>query len=412
MSDCSNNCSSCGESCGERREPQDFHEPCHELSHIKHVVAVMSGKGGVGKSLVTASLAASLQRKGYSVGILDADITGPSIPKAFGIHEKATGSELGIYPVSTRTGIQIMSLNLLTARETDPVIWRGPVIAGTVKQFWTDVIWGDVDYLFVDMPPGTGDVPLTVFQTLPVDGIVVVTSPQDLVSMIVTKAVKMAQMMNIPILGLVENYSYFKCPDCGGMHRIFGESHLEETARENGVAVLDRIPMDPVLAAACDGGKIEDFTGNYLDHTAGIIEGQLKGAEELLIAVTTQGGQIFQHFGHSEEFTLYTIRNGEIAEKRTLGTNGTGHSALAVLLSEQRVNALICGGIGGGAINALGERGILVLPGAQGDADAAVTQYITTGEVGDPNARCDHHDHGEGHACGEHDHSCGGHCHG
>lgn len=411
MSDCSNNCSSCGESCGERREPQDFHEPCHELSHIKHVIAVMSGKGGVGKSLVTASLAAGLQRKGYSVGILDADITGPSIPKAFGIHEKAAGSELGIYPVSTRTGIQIMSLNLLTAHETDPVIWRGPVIAGTVKQFWTDVIWGDVDYLFVDMPPGTGDVPLTVFQTLPVDGIVVVTSPQDLVSMIVTKAVKMAQMMNIPILGLVENYSYFKCPDCGGMHRIFGESHLEETARQNGVAVLDRIPMDPMLAEACDAGKIEDFTGDYLEHTASIIEGQLKGTEDLLIAVTTQEGQIFQHFGHSAEFTLYTIRNGEIAAKRTLSTNGTGHSALAVLLSEQKVNALICGGIGGGAINALGERGILVLPGAQGDADAAVAQYITTGEVGDPNARCSHHDHGKGHDCGEHEHSCGGHCH-
>ena len=418
MSDCSNNCSSCGESCGERRAPQDFREPCHELSHIKHVVAVMSGKGGVGKSLVTASLAVAMRRKGYSVGILDADITGPSIPKAFGVHEKAAGSELGIYPVNTRTGIQIMSLNLLTANETDPVIWRGPVIAGTVKQFWTDVIWGDVDYLFVDMPPGTGDVPLTVFQTLPVDGIVVVTSPQDLVSMIVTKAVKMAQMMNVPILGLIENYSYFKCPDCGKLHRIFGESHLEETAQANHVAVLGRLPIDPEMAADCDSGSIECFNGDYLDHTADTIEAQMKRTDEMLIAVTTENGQIFQHFGHSSEFTLYTIRNGEIAEKRTLGTNGTGHSALAVLLGEHQVDALICGGIGGGAINALGERGILVLPGAAGDADSAVAQYITTGAVGDPNAKCDHHEHGEGHtcgehdhACGDHDHSCGGHCH-
>ena len=416
MSECSNNCSSCGESCSERRSPQDFHEPCHELSHIKHVIAVVSGKGGVGKSLVTASLAVEMRRKGYSVGVLDADITGPSIPKAFGVHERAAGSEIGIYPVNTRTGIQIMSLNLLTENETDPVVWRGPIIAGTVKQFWTDVIWGDVDYLFVDMPPGTGDVPLTVFQTLPVDGIVVVTSPQDLVSMIVTKAVKMAQMMNIPVLGLIENYSYFKCPDCGKMHQIFGESHLEETARANHVAVLDRLPMDPKMAEACDSGNIECFDGGYLEHTAETIENQVKRTEEMLIAVTTEDGQVFQHFGHSSEFTLYTIRDGAVVDKRVLPTNGTGHSALAVLLGEEKVNALICGGIGGGAINALGERGILVLPGAMGDADAAVEQYITTGAVGDPNARCTHHDHGEGHTCGEHGcgeheegHSCGEH---
>ena len=410
MSECSNNCSSCGESCGERRSPQDFHEPCHELSHIKHVIGVVSGKGGVGKSLVTASLAVEMRRKGYSVGILDADITGPSIPKAFGVHERAAGSEIGIYPVNTRTGIQIMSLNLLTENETDPVIWRGPVIAGTVKQFWTDVIWGDVDYLFVDMPPGTGDVPLTVFQTLPVDGIVVVTSPQDLVSMIVTKAVKMAQMMEIPVLGLIENYSYFKCPDCGKMHQIFGESHLEETARANHVAVLDRLPIDPKMAEACDSGNIECFDGGYLAHTAETIESQAKRTEEMLIAVTTENGQVFQHFGHSSEFTLYTIRDGAVAGKRVLPTNGTGHSALAVLLGGEKVDALICGGIGGGAINALGEQGILVLPGAMGDADAAVEQYITTGAVGDPNARCTHHDHGEGHTCGEH--GCGEHEHG
>ena len=407
MSDCSNNCSSCGESCSERQSPQDFREPCHELSHIKHVIGVVSGKGGVGKSLVTSALAVAMMRKGYSVGVLDADITGPSIPKAFGVHERAAGSELGIYPARTRTGIQVISLNLLTENETDPVIWRGPVIAGVVKQFWTDVIWGDVDYLFVDMPPGTGDVPLTVFQTLPVDGIVVVTSPQDLVSMIVTKAVKMAQMMNVPILGLIENYSYFQCPDCGKIHQIFGESHLEAVAQANRVAVLGRMPIDPELAAACDSGNIECWNGDYLDHTADVLEGQMKRMAEMLIAVTTENGQVFQHFGHSSQFTLYTVREGKVADKRLLDTNGTGHSALAALLGEEKVDALICGGIGGGAINALGQRGILVLPGASGDADAAVEEYLTTGAVGDPNAKCSHHDHSEEHTCGEH--GCGGH---
>lgn len=265
---CTHDCSSCGESCSERTQPQSLQEPCNQLSHIKKVIAVVSGKGGVGKSSVTASLAAAMRARGRAVGILDADITGPSIPKAFGIHERATGSELGIYPVNTKTGIEIMSLNLLTADETEPVIWRGPVIAGTVKQFWTEVIWGDVDYLFVDMPPGTGDVPLTVFQSLPVDGIIVVTSPQDLVSMIVTKAVKMAEMMDIPILGLVENYSYFRCPDCGKEHAIFGESRVDQVADQLGLKVLAKLPIDPALAAACDAGKVEELETNYLTQVA------------------------------------------------------------------------------------------------------------------------------------------------
>ena len=242
MSECTHNCSTCGESCAERTAPQDLQVPVNGLSHVGKVIAVVSGKGGVGKSLVTSSLAVAMRRLGKKVGVLDADITGPSIPTAFGVHTKAEGSELGIYPVETKTGIEIMSLNLLMENETDPVVWRGPVIAGAVKQFWTDVIWGDVDYLFVDMPPGTGDVPLTVFQSLPVDGIIVVTSPQDLVSMIVTKAVKMAEMMHIPVLGLVENYSYFQCPDCGKRHAIFGESHIELVAKELGVAVLAPLP--------------------------------------------------------------------------------------------------------------------------------------------------------------------------
>ena len=266
--ECTHNCSSCGSSCSERTAPQDLHEKCNEQSHIKKVIAVVSGKGGVGKSTVTASLAAAMARRGRSVGILDADITGPSIPQAFHIHEKASASEAGILPSLSKTGVRVMSLNLLTANETDPVIWRGPVLAGVVKQFWTDVVWGDVDYLFVDMPPGTGDVPLTVFQSLPVDGIIVVTSPQDLVSMIVAKAVNMAKMMNIPILGLVENYSYFKCPDCGSEHAIFGESRIDLVARSMGVKLLARLPIDPKVARAFDAGEIEDLQPNYLEGVA------------------------------------------------------------------------------------------------------------------------------------------------
>ena len=268
MSECTHDCSSCGESCGERTAPMDLHAPCNELSSVGKVIAVVSGKGGVGKSTVTCSLAAAMARLGKKTAVLDADITGPSVPTAFGIHEHAVGSELGIYPAVSKGGVALMSLNLLTENETDPVIWRGPVIAGTVKQFWTDVIWGDVDYMFVDMPPGTGDVPLTVFQSLPVDGVIVVTSPQDLVSMIVTKALKMAQIMEMPVLGLVENFAYFQCPDCGKKHEIFGKSHIDQVATENHVPVLARLPMDPNLAAACDAGNIEELDADYLTDTA------------------------------------------------------------------------------------------------------------------------------------------------
>ena len=268
MSECTHDCSSCSSDCSSR----DLRVPGNALSSVKRVIAVVSGKGGVGKSTVTASLAAAMAKKGRKVAVLDADITGPSIPTAFGIHQKASGTDEGIDPAITATGIKLMSLNLLTANETDPVIWRGPVIAGVVKQFWQDVVWGDVDYMFVDMPPGTGDVPLTVFQSLPVDGIIVVTSPQDLVSMIVTKAVNMANMMDVPVLGMVENYSVFKCPDCGAMHSIFGESRLAEVSKELDVPVLARLPIDPELAAAVDAGKIESFEGKYLEDVAATIE--------------------------------------------------------------------------------------------------------------------------------------------
>ena len=264
MASCNHDCSSCSENCGER----DLRAPANALSSIKKVIAVVSGKGGVGKSTVTSSLAVAMARRGKKVAILDADITGPSIPTAFGIHQKATGTDTGIDPAITANGIKLMSLNLLTANETDPVIWRGPVIAGVVTQFWTDVVWGDVDYMFVDMPPGTGDVPLTVFQSLPVTGAIMVTSPQDLVSMIVTKAVNMAHMMEVPVLGLVENYSYFQCADCGKKHAIFGESSIDKVAAELGIPVLARLPIDPAVAAAVDSGKIEDLTTNYLEEVA------------------------------------------------------------------------------------------------------------------------------------------------
>lgn len=263
MSSCSGNCSSCGSDCSDRKA-ESLLAQLNPKSTVKKVIAVVSGKGGVGKSTVTAMLAVAMAREGKRVGILDADITGPSAPTAFGVTECHGANDDGLYPALTRTGIQVMSINLLLDHPGDPVVWRGPVIAGAVKQFWTDVIWEDVDYLFVDMPPGTGDVPLTVFQSLPVNGIVIVTSPQDLVSMIVNKAVKMANMMHIPVLGFVENYSYLQCPDCGKKINVFGKSHLDEIAAENGLPILARLPIDPAVAEAYDHGQMETIPTDAL----------------------------------------------------------------------------------------------------------------------------------------------------
>ena len=265
---CTHNCETCGVDCASRssaQKQQDFKVNAHPLSNIKKVIAVVSGKGGVGKSLVTSLLAVNMNRAGKHSAILDADITGPSIPKLFGIHEKALGNEDGILPCKSKTGIDVMSINLLLENDTDPVVWRGPVIAGTVKQFYTDVIWRDVAFLFVAMPPGTGDVPLTVFQSLPIAGIVVVTSPQDLVSMIVEKAVNMARMMNIPVLGIVENMSYYECPHCGERSEIFGRSHIDETAHRFNIPAAARLPINPKLAAASDAGLIEIYEGDWLN---------------------------------------------------------------------------------------------------------------------------------------------------
>lgn len=270
---CSHDCSSCKSNCSSKKHSrEEFWVPVNEHSTVKKVIGVVSGKGGVGKSFVTSYMSVLMNRKGYKTAILDADITGPSIPKAFGIHGRAQANELGMLPAQTKTGIEIMSVNLLLDSEETPVIWRGPVVAGVVKQFWQEVVWQDVDYMFVDMPPGTGDVPLTVYQSIPIDGIIIVTSPQDLVSMIVAKAVNMAEAMEVPILGLVENYSYIECGNCGERISVFGESHIDEIAKKHDLGVLGRIPINPAIAKAIDSEDVEGLEGDWLDQCAQILE--------------------------------------------------------------------------------------------------------------------------------------------
>ena len=272
MSECTHDCSTCGQNCGQRTEPESLLQKPHEQSHIKKVIGVCSGKGGVGKSMVTSLLAVTMQRMGLKVGILDADITGPSIPRDFGLKQKAEGNDTGIFPVRTTTGIDVMSLNLLLPNDSDPVAWRGPIIAGAVTQFWTDVIWGDKDVLFIDMPPGTGDVMLTVCQSIPVDAAVLVSTPQELVGMIVEKSIKMVDMLNIPVIGLVENMSYVQCPDCGKKIEVFGESHVDAIARQYGIPHTAALPIDRKLAASADKGMIELTNGDWLDEIANAID--------------------------------------------------------------------------------------------------------------------------------------------
>lgn len=272
MSECTHDCSTCGQNCGQRTEPESLLQKPHEQSHIKKVIGVCSGKGGVGKSMVTSLLAVAMQRMGLKVGILDADITGPSIPREFGLKQKAEGNDTGIFPVRTTTGIDVMSLNLLLPNDSDPVAWRGPIIAGAVTQFWADVIWGDKDVLFIDMPPGTGDVMLTVCQSIPVDAAVLVSTPQELVGMIVEKSIKMVDMLNIPVIGLVENMSYVQCPDCGKKIAVFGESHVDAIARQYGIPHTAALPIDRKLAASADKGMIELTNGDWLDEIANAID--------------------------------------------------------------------------------------------------------------------------------------------
>lgn len=274
MSDCNHDCSSCGSDCKDREKPQSFQVPLHERSSVKKVIGVVSGKGGVGKSLVTALLAVGMQKRGKQTAILDGDITGPSIPKILGVTERAQGIDGGMLPCKSSTGIDVMSINLLLESPTDPVVWRGPVIGNVVKQFYSEVIWEQEEYMFVDMPPGTGDVPLTVYQSLPLDGILIVTSPQELVSMIVGKAIKMAEVMNIPVLGIIENMSYVECPDCKKPIYVFGESHIEEYAKERNIPVLGKIPLNPDIARYCDEGMLEMMKQDYLTDAIEMLEKQ------------------------------------------------------------------------------------------------------------------------------------------
>ncbi|NLF45088.1 MAG: P-loop NTPase, partial [Syntrophomonadaceae bacterium] len=329
-----------------------------------------------------------------------------------GVSGMAQGSEAGLYPMKTSTGIDIISVNLLLENDTDPVIWRGPIIAGAVKQFWTDVIWENVDFMFIDMPPGTGDVPLTVFQSIRVDGIIIVTSPQELVSMIVSKAVKMAEKMNIPIIGLVENMAYFQCPDCGKDHKIFGDSHIDKIARRHDLEILSVLPLDPELAVASDNGNIENYEGERLERIADILEKMLaeeiparkaakpapaviierEGGNELKIAVASDNNQVAEHFGHCEKFNIYVADNGQIVKDESVPNPGHKPGFLPVFLHEQGVDVIISGGMGGGAIDLFNENNIEVIVGARGDARTAAEEYLK-GELKSTGSVCHEHQH-------------------
>lgn len=375
MADCNHDCSSCGSSCSERT---DFIEKPMDSTHVGKVIGVVSGKGGVGKSSVTSQLAVKLAREGYKVGILDADITGPSIPAMFGIKNKAQGDDKGIIPIETKTGIKIISMNLLLEDDGDPVVWRGPIIGGAVKQFWTDVYWGDLDYMLVDMPPGTGDVALTVFQSLPVDGIIIVATPQSLVSLIVEKAVRMANLMNVPVLGMVENMSYFKCPDCGKEHSIFGNSNALGISIKYGIDAFSRLPVEPKLAMACDDGRIEDAEITGLDEVMAAITGDAPEYEIGVgkVAIPYNDGEIDMHFGKAKKFKIFKIADLTLMGEEMVDAEGAGHEATVDLLYKKGVEIVICGGIGEQAVAGLAAKGIDVFSGASGDVDQAILDFI------------------------------------
>lgn len=378
---CSHNCSSCSEKC----DVKDLREKAHHLSSVKKVIGIVSGKGGVGKSLVTSLLAILMMKKGYKTGVLDADITGPSIPKIFGIKGKAQGSEEGLLPSTSKNGIKVMSSNLLLENDTDPVIWRGPVIAGLVKQFWTDVIWQDVDYLFVDMPPGTGDVPLTVFQSIGLDGIIIVTSPQELVSMIVEKAVKMAEMMNVEVLGLVENMSYIKCPDCQKEISVFGESNINEVASKHNLEVLGSLPIDPTFASLCDKGELESIEVDYLNKVLDKLEGLT--VTVLNVALPVKDNEIDEHFGKAKKFFVYQVVRDMVIGGFKLDINQEGHVNVANSLKEKNVHVVICNHIGNEAINYLDSLNISVKSKVSGLPLDAMYKYLAK-EIKDECADC------------------------
>lgn len=388
---CSGSCGSCSSDCDSRKPSrEELLEPMNEYSKVKRVIGVVSGKGGVGKSFVTSYLSVLMKRRGYETAILDADVTGPSIPKAFHIHEKVTANEMGIFPALSKEGVKVMSINLLLDSEETPVVWRGPIIAGTVKQFWSEVVWGDVDYMFVDMPPGTGDVPLTVFQSIPLDGIIVVTSPQELVGMIVAKAVNMAESMEIPILGIIENYSYISCGNCGERISVFGESHADEAALKFGVPVLARLPIDPVIARAVDGETIENLEGAWLDNAADYLEENYsikkvlekphseeeKEASVRKIAVACdENNNIHGHFDAATTFKVFKTEGKRLIETSMLEVSQEAIETVNIL-RENQIDVLICGGVSSQALNALLQQGILVIPGQNGDIEVSAAAYM------------------------------------
>lgn len=378
---CTGSCGSCTADCASRQpSKEELLEPANKYSKIKRVIGVVSGKGGVGKSFVTSYLSVCMQRKGYQTAILDADITGPSIPKSFGITGKVSNGPQGIVPAESENGTKVMSINLLMDKEDAPVIWRGPVIAGAVKQFWTEVAWGNVDYMFVDMPPGTGDVPLTVFQSLPLDGIIIVTSPQELVSMIVKKAVNMANAMDIPILGVVENYSYVQCDCCGKKMHVFGESHVDEVAQECGLKVLAKLPMDSMIAKQVDAGQIEKLQGDYLKEAVNFIEQVCPSEKEeswKKIAVATGAeGEVHAHLKECNKFTIFDIDNGKIIAETECNITETDQETVEKWLTDSSVDVLICGAIGLGAIQALMKQNVMVIPGQEGNVKKAVEDFL------------------------------------
>ncbi len=367
---CNHNCQDCNEKCDER----DLREKPHHMSSVKKIIGIVSGKGGVGKSLVTGLLASKLHQKGYQTGILDADITGPSIPKMFGIHEKAQGTDEGLLPNSSKTGIKIMSSNLLLKDETDPVVWRGPVIAGLVKQFWTDVIWQDIDFLFVDMPPGTGDVPLTVFQSIGVDGIIIVTSPQELVGMIVEKAVKMASMMHIEVLGIVENMSYVECPDCHKKINVFGDSKVEEIAKKYNLKVLAKLPIDSTLATLCDDGNIETTTVNYLDEACEYLESL--PVHVLNVAIPVKDSIVLEQFTDADLFYVYQIVKGMVISGVKVIIKNKDPKEIVNTLRNHQVHVILCNKIEATISTLCEENGMQVIDNKVGSALDVLYKYL------------------------------------
>ena len=383
MSECTSNCSTCTADCASRKpSKEELLAPLNSYSSVKKVIGVVSGKGGVGKSFITSYLSVLMNRKGYKTAVLDADITGPSIPKAFGMTEKAKGSEMGLFPVISDNGVKVMSINLLLDTEETPVLFRGPVIAGVVKQFWTDTVWDNVDYMFVDMPPGTGDVPLTVYQSLPLDGIIIVTSPQKLVSMIVAKAVNMARTMDIPILGVVENYSYVECGSCGERISVFGESHLEEIAASEGLNILGKLPIDPAVAAMIDTGNVEEIRVDYLDKAADYIEQALPldDAEDIAndkIAVLVSGTEDkCASFDKCDRLLVLEVVNGKITSKQVNDISEASVEEILEFVAGQKIKTLICESFDKDVMIKAFDAGITPIPDSFEDINQAVSKLV------------------------------------